>query len=238
MDTATNARQLIERAKQIGRCALDEPTSKRILGGYGIRAPRSAVIQANDNISEVLTRFSGPVVLKLISPEVLHKSDFAAVVLGLRDAEAVKVSIDEISQRCRDHGHTIDGFLIEEMVSKGHEIVIGGYRDETFGPVMMFGLGGIFVEVLQDVTFRICPITEADAREMIQDLRGAALLKGARGGILVPDEVIVDALLAVGGEQGLFFELTDLIQELDINPLLANEQGVIALDARIVLSES
>jgi acetyl-CoA synthetase (ADP-forming) len=124
------------------------------------------------------------------------------------------------------------------MVSKGHEIVIGGYRDETFGPVMMFGLGGIFVEVLQDVTFRICPITEADAREMIQDLRAAALLKGARGGISVPDEIIVDALLSVGGEQGLFYELTDLIQELDINPLLANEQGVIALDARIVLSES
>jgi acetyl-CoA synthetase (ADP-forming) len=198
METSAKARQLIERARESGRNALDEPTSKRILGEYGIRAPRSVVIKTDD-------------------------------------AEAVKASIDDISQRCRDHGYTVDGFLLEEMVNQGHEIVIGGYRDDTFGPVMMFGLGGIFVEVLQDVTFRICPITEADAREMIQDLRGAALLKGVRGGISVPDEVIVNALLAVGGEQGFFFELTDLIKELDINPLLANEQEVIALDARIVL---
>jgi acetate---CoA ligase (ADP-forming) subunit beta len=235
METSAKARQLIERARESGRNALDEPTSKGILGEYGIRAPRSGVIKTDGDIGEALSCFSGPVVLKLISPEVLHKSDFAAVVLGLRDAEAVKASIDDISQRCRDHGYTVDGFLLEEMVNQGHEIVIGGYRDDTFGPVMMFGLGGIFVEVLQDVTFRICPITEADAREMIQDLRGAALLKGARGGISVPDEVIVNALLAVGGEQGFFFELTDLIKELDINPLLANEQEVIALDARIVL---
>jgi len=237
MGSIESARQLIERLRDSGLRAVDEPTSKRILSEYGIRAPRSVVLKAGDDINEAFSSFTGPIVLKLISPEVLHKSDFSAVVLGLRDAEAVKASIDDISQRCRDHGYAIDGFLLEEMASKGHEIVIGGYRDDTFGPVMMFGLGGIFVEVLQDVTFRICPITEADAREMIQDLRGAALLKGARGGISVPDEVIVDALLAVGGEQGLFFEMTDLIKELDINPLLANEQGVIALDARIVLSE-
>ncbi|MDN3987383.1 acetate--CoA ligase family protein [Zwartia vadi] len=237
MDSIEMARQLIAQARTNGRSALDEPTAKRVLKGYGIRAPQSMVVHTEAELDEAFRQFSGPVVLKLISPEVLHKSDFGAVVLGLRDAESIKASMREISKRCRDQGYAIDGFLLEEMVDKGHEIVVGGYRDETFGPVIMFGLGGIFVEVLQDVTFRICPITEADAREMIQDLRGASLLKGARGGINVPDEVIVETLMTIGGEQGLFYTLADSIEELDINPLLATAQGVIALDARIVLAE-
>jgi acyl-CoA synthetase (NDP forming) len=101
----------------------------------------------------------------------------------------------------------------------------------------MFGLGGIFIEVLQDVAFRICPITEVDAREMLEELRGSALLRGARGGVSIPDRVLVDTLLAVGGERGMLMDLADTLKELDINPLLADGQGVTALDARIIFAE-
>ena len=238
METKETARQLIELAQQSGQHALDEPTSKLVLKEYGISVPESIIIHENDDINEALQRLTLPIVLKLISPDVLHKSDFRAVVLGLRDANAVQAAIEDISQRCRDNGYQVSGFLLEDMVAGGHEIVIGGYQDDTFGPVIMFGLGGIFVEVLQDVTFRICPISEVDAREMIQELKGSALLKGARGGVSVSDEIIVKALMAVGAEQGLFFELRDSIKELDINPLLVNEDRIVALDARVILMES
>lgn len=238
METIKTARQLIAQAKAHARLALDEPTSKQVLQEYGIHSPQSLVIQVNEDIKTALQKLSLPVVLKLVSPDVLHKSDFGGVVLGLSTLDAIQSAIDDMTKRCRESGYTIDGFLLEEMAGKGHEIVIGGYCDDTFGPVIMFGLGGIFVEVLQDVTFRICPITQVDAREMIHELRGHALLKGARGGVSVSDQVLIDMLLAVGGEHGLFFELKDLIKELDINPLLASDQGVIALDARIVLAEN
>lgn len=237
MEAAKTARQLIEGAKDDKRRALDEPTSKRILEQYGIRTPRSVVLRTASEIPEALQSLSVPVVLKLISPDVLHKSDFGAVVLGLNDAAAIRTAISDISQRCQDHGYEVEGFLLEETARRGHELVIGGYQDDTFGPVIMFGLGGIFIEVLQDVAFRICPITEIDAKEMIEELRGAALLKGARGGVSVPDSVLIDTLLAIGGAKGLLVELADLIKELDINPILASECDVTALDARIVFSE-
>lgn len=237
MEAGKKARLLIEQAMNEERRALDEPTSKRILEGYGIQTPRSVVIRSGDDISAALEGLSLPVVLKLVSPDVLHKSDFGAVVLGLRDATAIQAAMHDITQRCHDKAYRVDGFLLEEMAAQGHEIVIGGYRDDDFGPIVMFGLGGIFVEILQDVAFRICPITQVDAKEMLAELRGAALLKGARGGLAVPDSVIVDALLAVGGEQGMLVQLHDLVKELDINPLLASDQGVTALDARIVFAE-
>ena len=238
METVKTARQLMEQAKVLGRRTLDEPTSKQVLKEYGIHSPQSLVIHVNEDITTALQKLSLPVVLKLVSPDVLHKSDFGGVALGLSTVDAIQSAMDDMTKRCRENGYKIEGFLLEEMAAKGHEIVIGGYCDETFGPVIMFGLGGIFVEVLQDVTFRICPITKVDAREMIHELRGHALLKGARGGVSVSDQVLIDTLLAVGGEHGLFFELKDLIKELDINPLLASDQGVIALDARIVLAEN
>lgn len=237
MEAKNNARLLIEQAKKEKRRALDEPTSKRILQSYGIQVPRSVVVRSADEIAAALKGLSLPVVLKLVSPDVLHKSDFGAVVLGLSDRDAIAETMQTLTLRCQEHGYQVDGFLLEEMAAKGHELVVGGYRDEDFGPVIMFGLGGIFVEILQDVAFRICPITEIDAKEMLAELRGRALLDGARGGVAVPNSVIIDTLLAVGGESGLLTELGDAINELDINPLLAGEHGVTALDARIVFAE-
>jgi acyl-CoA synthetase (NDP forming) len=122
------------------------------------------------------------------------------------------------------------------MAPPGQEMVIGGLRDPQFGPLVMVGLGGIFVEVLADVSFRICPITRLDAQEMLAELKGAAILKGARGRKAVSQDAIVDALLKVGGENGLLLRHAADIKEADINPLIVSESGAVAVDARFILS--
>jgi len=129
----------------------------------------------------------------------------------------------------------IDGFLVEEMAPPGQEMVIGGLRDPQFGPLVMVGLGGIFVEVLADVSFRICPITRLDAQEMLAELKGVAILKGARGRKAVSQDAIVDALLKVGGENGLLLQHATDISEADINPLIVSESAAVAVDARFIL---
>ncbi|HEV7822502.1 MAG TPA: acetate--CoA ligase family protein, partial [Burkholderiales bacterium] len=130
----------------------------------------------------------------------------------------------------------IDGYLIEEMAPAGHEIVVGAVRDPDFGPMVMVGLGGIFVEVLGDVAFRICPITRLDAEEMLDDLKGAAVLKGARGRKPASRDAIIDVLLKVGGEEGLLMRHADDFKEADINPLIVSETGAVAVDARFILA--
>jgi acyl-CoA synthetase (NDP forming) len=130
----------------------------------------------------------------------------------------------------------IDGYLVEEMAAPGQEMVIGGLRDPQFGPMVMVGLGGIFVEVLADVSFRICPITRLDAQDMLAELKGAAILKGARGTKPVSQEAIIDVLLKIGGENGLLMQNADDIKEADINPLIVSESGAVAVDARFILN--
>jgi acyl-CoA synthetase (NDP forming) len=130
----------------------------------------------------------------------------------------------------------VEGWLIEEMAPAGQEIVIGGLRDPDFGPLVMVGLGGIFVEVLADVSFRICPISRLDAEEMIADLKGAAILNGARGRKPVSVDAIIDVLLKVGGEDGLLMRYGEEIKELDVNPLIVSDNGAVAVDARFILT--
>ena len=144
-----------------------------------------------------------PYVVKVISPDILHKSDAGGVKIGLQSAAEVAQAIRTMMGQPVISESRIEGFLVEEMAPAGQEIVIGGVRDPDFGPLVMVGLGGIFVEILADVAFRICPITRIDAEEMLAELKGAALLEGARGRRLVPRAAIVDALIKMGGEAGL-----------------------------------
>jgi acyl-CoA synthetase (NDP forming) len=131
----------------------------------------------------------------------------------------------------------VEGYLIEEMAPPGQEMVVGGVRDSQFGPLVMVGLGGIFIEVLGDVSFRICPITALDAEEMLDELKGAALLRGARGRRSVSRAAMLDVLLRVGGEGGLLMTLAEDIVEADINPVIVSEAGAVAVDARFVLND-
>ncbi|MEX2644114.1 MAG: acetate--CoA ligase family protein [Acetobacterales bacterium] len=228
---------VIAAAREAGRGSLDERAGKALLASRGIAVPRSVVVKdASGARGGALEGLSFPVVVKVMSAEILHKSDAGGVKVGLADAAAVADAVAAMAEQPKIRAAKVDGYLVEEMAPKGQEVVIGGLRDPRFGAMVMVGLGGIFVELLADVAFRICPIGEADAREMLDELKAAPLLRGARGGAAVSEDAIVDALLKVGGEGGLLVELVDEIRELDINPLIVSADGAVAADARVILT--
>lgn len=237
MPAAQAALSLIDDARRNERQALDEFDAKRLLSLYGLCVPRSVYLERNGSPAHAPTDLRWPVVLKVASRDLLHKSDIGGVRLGLKDPAEVHAAMDLVAANVHSAGHRVDGFLVEEMASPGHEVVIGGFVDPSFGPIVMIGLGGVFIEVLGDVAFRICPITRGDAAEMIDDLQGAAVLRGARGGTLVPDSVLIDALMAVGGPDSLLVDLADEVSELDINPLIVSSNGAVAVDARVILAD-
>ena len=232
----TNPAQLIRQARESGRAVLDEVTGKELLSAYGISVPRSLIVPGAAEVDGALSGLNPPLAVKVISPDILHKSDAGGVKVNLKSASEVEEAI-KIMMRQPAIGETrVDGFLIEEMAPAGQEMVVGGLRDAQFGPLVMVGLGGIFVEVLADVAFRICPVTRLDAEEMLDELRGAAILKGARGGKPVSREAIIETLLKVGGENGLLMRHADEIKEADINPLIVSETAAVAVDARFILT--
>lgn len=233
-----NAKELIETARIEKRSALDERAGKALLAQFGVAVPRTAVARDAADAERALAGLVLPVVVKVMSPDILHKSDAGGVRVKLGSAAEVQDAIAAMAVLPGIRGARIDGWLIEEMAAPGLEVVVGGLRDPQFGPLVMVGLGGIFVEVLADVSFRICPITHLDAAEMLDELKGAAILKGARGRRPASREAIIDVLLKVGGEGGLLMQHGEDIQEADINPLIVSETGAVAVDARFILTQS
>ena len=233
-----SALDLITVARERGRAALDEVAGKKLLAAFGIGVPKSLVVHDAGEAASVCATLTPPFALKVMSPDILHKSEVGGVRVGLNSAEAITEAIREMSAAPRIAGSRIDAFLVEEMAPAGQEIVVGGVRDPQFGPLVMTGLGGVLVEVLGDVAFRICPITRLDAEEMLDELKGAALLKGARGRKPVSRAAIVEVLLKVGGEGGLLMTHAADIEEADINPLIVSETGAVAVDARFVLTKA
>jgi acetyl-CoA synthetase (ADP-forming) len=234
MMTKTAVSQLLAAARAQGRGALDERAAKQALAAWGIAAPRGVVVAPGAR--PALDGLAPPYAVKLISPDASHKSDVGGVRLGL-DARDAPAAVRELESLAQARGLRLEGVLVEEMSAPGVELVVGGVFDARFGPVVMLGLGGIFVEIFGDTAFRVCPIDRLDAREMIDDLRAAPLLRGARGRAPVDEERIVEVLLAVGGEGGLLPGLEGQIAELDINPLIVSPRGALACDARIVLAQ-
>jgi acetate---CoA ligase (ADP-forming) subunit beta len=215
--------------------ALDEPAGKEILRSAGIPVPRSALVPAGGDLRSAASGLRPPLVLKVVAPGVIHKSDVGGVRLDLRDAAAVAQAADDVLGKLRTHGVEPEAWLVEEMAPRGTEVVVGGTMDAEFGPMVMVGLGGIFVEVLEDVAFRICPISERDAREMLEELKGSVLLRGARGREPANIDAIVDVLLRVGGEEGLLVRGAGELAEIDINPLIVSREAAVAVDARFIL---
>jgi succinyl-CoA synthetase beta subunit len=226
---------VIEDARRAGRTALDEGAGKTLLSHYGVDVPKTRIVKDIEGVAGALQTLKLPVVVKVVSPDILHKSDAGGVQVNLRSAEEVRGAITTMSSLPKIKAAHVEGWLIEEMVPAGQEMVIGGLRDPQFGPLVMCGLGGIFVEVLGDVSFRICPITRLDAEEMLDELKGAALLDGARGRKAVSREAIIGVLLKIGGDEGLLMRHADDIQEADINPLIVSDTGAVAADARFIL---
>jgi len=231
MDT----KDVLSAARAAGRNSLDESAGKALLAGHGIRVPQSRVAKGVADVDAVMNGLQAPVVVKVMSPDILHKSDAGGVKINLRSVTEVKAAIEGMLNAPKIKGARIEGFLVEEMAPAGHELVIGGLRDPQFGPLVMVGLGGIFVEILKDVSFRLCPIARIDAEEMLDELKAAAILKGARGGKPASREAIIDVLLKIGGEDGLLLKHAADISEADINPLIVSDTAAVAVDARFIL---
>jgi len=230
-----NVASKFARARALGLSALDEPTGKALLADFGILVPASRVVRVDEDVLQAVHGLKPPFVLKVIAPNVLHKSDVGGVRVGLTDIPDLDAAVAMMRSQLRAKNIMPSGWLVEEMAPRGIEIVIGGVSDPEFGPMVMVGLGGIFVEVMKDVAFRICPITALDAREMIEELQAAPLLRGARGGDPVAVDAIVRALMSIGGDEGLFLKCSQDVAEIDINPMIVTRDAAIAVDARFVL---
>ena len=225
---------ILAAAISAGRGALPESEGKALLAQYGIEVPCSRVVAGADEAAAAVAGLDGPFVVKVVSTEILHKSDAGGVAVGLADGTAVARAIREMAGRPAIAAAAVEGYLVEEMAPAGLEVAVGAIRDPQFGPMVMVGLGGIFVEVLGDVSFRLCPIDPGEAAAMLDDLKGAALLDGARGSAAVSRGAIVDALLKIGGEGGLMLR-EDAVAEIDVNPLVATADAAVAVDARVIL---
>lgn len=231
-----NPQTLIAAAKKERRTALDEIAGKQLLACFGVTVPKSVIAKSAADVAVAIAGMQAPFALKVMSPEILHKSDAGGVTIGLQNADDIAQAIAVMAAAPQIKAAQVDGWLIEEMAPAGQEVVVGAVRDPNFGPLVMVGLGGIFVEILADVAFRICPITRLDAAEMLDELKGVALLDGARGRVRASREAIIDVLLKIGGDQGLLMQHADDFSEADINPLIVSASGAVAVDARFVLA--
>lgn len=227
--------EVLCKARATGIEALDEPSGKSVLKSAGIDVPRSVVVKAGDDVAVAVSDLRAPLALKVVATGVVHKSDVGGVKLNIQDAVAAADAASDLREAMRARGIEPEAWLFEEMAPRGVEVVVGGTIDPEFGPMIMVGLGGIFVEVLKDVAFRICPIRERDAREMLSELKGAAILKGARGGEPANIDAIVDVLLRVGGDGGILMQGAGELAEIDVNPLIVSKHAAVAVDARFIL---
>lgn len=210
-----------------------EPEAIQLLQAYGIPYPSHGVARSADEAIEIADRLGYPVVLKIVSPDVVHKSDAGGVAVGLENAGSVRDAYDQLLTAVGDHvpEAEVQGVLVCEQAPSGLEVIVGGLREVLFGPTVMFGLGGILVEVLQDVSFRVAPLEQRDAEEMLHEIQGYPLLAGVRGREGCDTGALVDLL---GKVSRLMMERPD-IQELDMNPVRVYEQGLLALDVRVLI---
>jgi acyl-CoA synthetase (NDP forming) len=227
---------LIAEARAAGAAALDEHAGKRLLVHYGVAVPRSVAVADAGEAPAACAHLSPPLVVKAIASGIAHKSDLGAVRLDVADAAGVSAAIAAMEADARIAAART-GYLVEEQAAPGLEVVVGGLRDPRFGPLIMVGLGGLWVEVLNDVTYRICPITEGEAAAMLASLRGAPILDGVRGAPGVSRAAIVQVLLRLGGAGGLLLRHAEALGEMDVNPLIVSASGAVAVDARFVLAD-
>lgn len=208
--------------------ALSEFESKKVVAAAGVPVTREALVHSREEAVNQTEKIGFPVVLKGSSPDLTHKTEMGMVRVNLKNKDEVAGAYDELTGK----GIALDGVLIQEMVKGNREFVIGLTRDPQFGPCVMFGLGGIFTEAMKDVSFRVAPLTEDDAREMIGEIRAAKLLDAFRGEKAVDREILVRALVGIGN-LGIKHEE---IAEIDINPLIVKNGKPVAVDALVILT--
>ncbi len=228
-------RSLLATAREEGRQRLHEDEAYQVLAAYGIPVVDHRLVRSADEAVAAAESLGYPVVLKVVSPHIVHKTEFGGVRLDIRDESDLRENFTDMVDACRSQGPEIElrGVLVAPFVRGGQELILGMSTDPTFGPLLMFGLGGIYVETFQDVAFRVPPVTGQEAKEMVRSIRSFPLLEGVRGG----EGVDLDAI------SGAVQRLSQLVQEhpeigeIDVNPFLATSRGALALDARIRLGD-
>ncbi|MCK4331321.1 MAG: acetate--CoA ligase family protein [Dehalococcoidia bacterium] len=228
--------EILSQARKQKRTLLTEIESKEFLKEAGIPVVEAKLARTKKEAVAISKEMGFPVVLKVMSPDVIHKSDSGGVKLGLSNAAQVGRACSEIRSAVKQHypKAKIQGISVQKMARPGVEVIIGMTKDAQFGPVLMFGLGGILVEVLKDVSFRIVSLTKRDAREMIKEIKGYPILEGYRG--QEPADVpFLEGLLVKVSD---FVDKNPEIKELDLNPIFAYKDGAVAVDARVILEDS
>ncbi|HMK51265.1 MAG TPA: acetate--CoA ligase family protein [Thermodesulfobacteriota bacterium] len=226
---------IFEQANNEGRSILTEFESKRILKQVGIPVVETKLAKTQKEASLLSQKMGFPVVLKIASPDVIHKSDSGGVKLSITSVAEVKKAYDEILKKVGKQypRAVIHGVSVQKMVRPGTEVIVGVSKDPQFGPVIMFGLGGIFVELLKDVSFRVIPVERRDVQEMIKEIKGYPLLEGYRG----KEPANIPALVEIILKLSRWIEENPKIKELELNPLFAYRDKALAVDARIVLEK-
>ncbi|MEU1493406.1 acetate--CoA ligase family protein [Streptomyces sp. NPDC005775] len=226
--------QLLESVRASGRTALTAPEGKIVADAYGIAVPGEELAQDIDEAVAHADRLGGPVVLKIVSPDVLHKTDAGGVVVGVEGAAQVREAFCRIIANVRAYAPDarIDGVQVQQLVPPGQEVIIGAVTDPTFGKVVAFGLGGVLVEVLKDITFRLAPVTPDEAQSMLDSIGAAEILRGVRGAPPVDRWALAEQIRRVSRLVTDFPE----IAEVDLNPVIASPQGAVAADIRILLA--
>jgi acetyltransferase len=229
-------KRIFDEARAQERVNLGEVEAREVLRAYRIRCPKSEVAVTADDAARIGDEIGYPVVMKIVSPDILHKSDIGGVRVGIRSRQEVMDTFELMMLRIRRYAPNADlrGIAVQEMIQTGREVILGSTRDPQFGPLVMFGLGGIYVEVLKDVSFRVAPFGRRHARQMIDEIRSAPLLRGARGEKPCDLDAIVTSLLVLSQ---LVTDFPEIV-EMDINPLKVGEPGAgaVAVDARITIS--
>jgi acetyl-CoA synthetase (ADP-forming) len=225
--------QIFNEARKEKRKCLLETEAKTICMEYGIPVTKFKLAKSKQEAVKFANEIGYPIVLKIASPDIIHKFDVGGVMLNLKNQAEVKDAYNQILANVKRHKSDakIIGIVVQEMAAPSTEVIVGATKDPQFGPALMFGLGGIFVEVLKDVTFRIAPITEEDAREMITEVKAYPILKGYRGQPPADVEAIAKILL---NTSKLVMDHQE-IKELDLNPIIVYEKGAKTVDARIIL---
>ena len=229
----TKTSRIFKEAYREGRKYLLETEAKTVCMEYEIPVTSFKLAKNEAEAVKFAEEIGYPIVLKIVSPDIIHKSDVGGVIVDLKSAKDVRNAYKQIIENVKRHKPKakIVGLLVQEMVPSSTEVIVGAIKDPQFGPAVMFGLGGIFVEVLKDVTFRVAPITEDEAQEMITEVKAYPLLKGYRNTPPVDIDAITKILL---NTSRLVMEHQE-IKELDLNPIMVYEKGAKTVDARIIL---
>ncbi|MCW2236883.1 acetate--CoA ligase family protein [Azospirillum canadense] len=231
--SAETVRRLLDTAKAEGRNALTAPEAKELCDLYGIPVPKEGLAKTADEAVTLAEGMGFPVVLKIVSPQILHKTEAGGVLVGVQSADAVRDGFKTIMDRARayDPKAELIGIQVQQMLKGGTEVIVGSITDQSFGKLVAFGLGGVLVEVLKDVTFRLAPVSRDEALTMLDGIQAAEMLKGVRGGKPVDREALAAVIVNVSR---LVDEVPEIV-ELDLNPVFAREDGATAADVRVVL---